>query len=170
MGEDVGVLGGAFGVSRAWSRSSAKTASSTPLISEAGYVGLCAGAALMGMRPIAELMFSDFMPLHGPARQPGGQDPVYVRRQSGRPDGRADPGGAGTGAAAQHSQSLEGLVRSRPRPQGGHALHPLRREGSPPLGRRRPEHGPLLRTQASVQQERGGARGTLPRPDRRGRG
>jgi len=79
----------------------------TPL-SEAGFVGLCAGAALMGMRPIAEIQFSDFIThcmdqlVNQAAKLRymfGGEGtvPMVVRT----------PGGAGTGAAAQHSQSLE---------------------------------------------------------------
>jgi len=77
-------------------------------ISEAGYVGLCTGAALVGMRPIAEIQFSDFIThcmdqLVNQAAKIrymfGGEGtvPMVVRT----------PGGAGTGAAAQHSQSLE---------------------------------------------------------------
>jgi len=79
----------------------------TPL-SEAGFVGLCAGAALMGMRPIAEIQFSDFIThcMDQLVNQAAklrymfggvGTVPMVVRT----------PGGAGTGAAAQHSQSLE---------------------------------------------------------------
>jgi pyruvate/2-oxoglutarate/acetoin dehydrogenase E1 component len=108
MGEDVGVYGGAFGVSRGMVEEfGAERVVDTPL-SEAGFVGLCIGAALTGMRPIAEIQFSDFIThcmdqlvnqaaklrymFGGKARVP-----LVLRT----------PGGAGTGAAAQHSQSLE---------------------------------------------------------------
>ena len=108
MGEDVGVYGGAFGVSRGMIEEfGADRVVDTPL-SEAGFVGLCAGAALMGMRPIAEIQFSDFIThcmdqlVNQAAKLRymfGGEGtvPMVVRT----------PGGAGTGAAAQHSQSLE---------------------------------------------------------------
>jgi pyruvate/2-oxoglutarate/acetoin dehydrogenase E1 component len=108
MGEDVGVYGGAFGVSRGMLEEfSEDRVVDTPL-SEAGFVGLCAGAALMGMRPIAEIQFSDFIThcmdqlVNQAAKLRymfGGEGtvPMVVRT----------PGGAGTGAAAQHSQSLE---------------------------------------------------------------
>ena len=108
MGEDVGVYGGAFGVSRGMLEEfGADRVVDTPL-SEAGFVGLCAGAALMGMRPIAEIQFSDFIThcmdqlVNQAAKLRymfGGEGtvPMVVRT----------PGGAGTGAAAQHSQSLE---------------------------------------------------------------
>ncbi len=61
MGEDVGVYGGAFGVSRGMLEEFGEERVVDTPISEAGYVGLCIGAALVGMRPIAELQFSDFI-------------------------------------------------------------------------------------------------------------
>src|SRR5918998_2278847 len=108
MGEDVGVYGGAFGVSRGMVEEFGEERVVDTPISEAGYVGLCTGAALMGMRPIAEIQFSDFIThcmdqLVNQAAKIrymfGGEGtvPLVVRT----------PGGAGTGAAAQHSQSLE---------------------------------------------------------------
>ncbi|WP_198024459.1 alpha-ketoacid dehydrogenase subunit beta [Rubrobacter radiotolerans] len=108
MGEDVGVYGGAFGVSRGMVEEfGQKRVVDTPL-SEAAFTGLGVGAALVGMRPVVEVQFSDFIThcmdqlvnqaaklrymFGGEARVP-----LVVRT----------PGGAGTGAAAQHSQSLE---------------------------------------------------------------
>jgi pyruvate/2-oxoglutarate/acetoin dehydrogenase E1 component len=108
MGEDVGVYGGAFGVSRGMVEEFGEERVVDTPISEAGYVGLCTGAAMVGMRPIAEIQFSDFIThcmdqLVNQAAKIrymfGGEAtvPMVVRT----------PGGAGTGAAAQHSQSLE---------------------------------------------------------------
>ncbi len=108
MGEDVGVYGGAFGASRGMVEEFGEERIVDTPISEAGFVGLCAGAALVGMRPIAEIQFSDFIThcmdqLVNQAAKIrymfGGEAevPMVVRT----------PGGAGTGAAAQHSQSLE---------------------------------------------------------------
>jgi len=108
MGEDVGVYGGAFGVSRGMVEEFGEERVVDTPISEAGYVGLCIGAALEGMRPVAEIQFSDFIThcmdqLVNQAAKIrymfGGEAevPLVVRT----------PGGAGTGAAAQHSQSLE---------------------------------------------------------------
>jgi len=108
MGEDVGVYGGAFGVSRGMLEEFGEDRVVDTPLSEAGFVGLCAGAALMGMRPIAEIQFSDFIThcmdqlVNQAAKLRymfGGEGtvPMVVRT----------PGGAGTGAAAQHSQSLE---------------------------------------------------------------
>ncbi|MDD5018107.1 MAG: alpha-ketoacid dehydrogenase subunit beta [Eubacteriales bacterium] len=108
MGEDVGVYGGAFGVSAGMlDEFGAERVIDTP-ISEAAIAGTAVGAALCGMRPIAEMMFSDFVTIamdqivNQAAKMRymfGGQVSVpMVLRLAG---------GSGTGAAAQHSQSLE---------------------------------------------------------------
>jgi acetoin:2,6-dichlorophenolindophenol oxidoreductase subunit beta len=79
----------------------------TPL-TEAGIVGVALGAAIAGMRPVAEIMYMDFLtlPMDQLVNQAakvrymfGGKAkvPLVVRTQ----------GGAGRGMAAQHSQSLE---------------------------------------------------------------
>ncbi|MFT4218366.1 MAG: alpha-ketoacid dehydrogenase subunit beta [Micropruina sp.] len=108
MGEDVGVYGGAFGVTNDLYQRFGTDRVRDTTISELGIVGMGVGAALTGMRPIVEIQFSDFLcqamdqvvnqaaKLHFMV---GGQAdvPLVIRA----------PGGSGTGAAAQHSQSLE---------------------------------------------------------------
>jgi pyruvate/2-oxoglutarate/acetoin dehydrogenase E1 component len=108
MGEDVGVYGGAFGVSRGMVEEfGGDRVVDTPL-SEAGFVGLCIGAALMGMRPIAEIQFSDFITHSMDQLVNQAAKLRYMFGGEGRvPLVVRTPGGAGTGAAAQHSQSLE---------------------------------------------------------------
>ena len=108
MGEDIGLYGGAFKVTRdLLPEFGSKRVRSTP-ISEAVIVGAATGAALTGTRPIAEIMYIDFTTLAmdqivnqmSKIRYMfGGKAtvPVVVRTQ----------GGAGRGNAAQHSQSLE---------------------------------------------------------------
>jgi pyruvate dehydrogenase E1 component beta subunit len=108
MGEDVGVYGGAFGVSDGlFQKYGPERVLDTP-ISEAGIAGAATGAALTGMRPIAEIQFMDFITLSMEQLvlqaaklrfMLGGKVsvPMVVRT----------PAGAGTGAAAQHSESLE---------------------------------------------------------------
>ena len=108
MGEDVGVYGGAFGVSRGMIEEFGENRVVDTPISEAGYVGLCTGAALMGMRPIAEIQFSDFMTHCMDQLVNQAAKIRYMFGGEGRvPMVVRTPGGAGTGAAAQHSQSLE---------------------------------------------------------------
>ena len=108
MGEDVGLYGGAFGVSVGMFQEFGEERVRDTPISEAAIVGAAAGAAVTGMRPIAEIMFSDFMTIsmdqlvNQAAKMRymfGGKAkvPMVVRTA----------GGSGTGAAAQHSQSLE---------------------------------------------------------------
>ena len=61
MGEDIGIYGGAFGVTRGlFEEFGEKRVRDTP-ISEAAIAGCAIGAALIGSRPVAEFQFSDFM-------------------------------------------------------------------------------------------------------------
>jgi pyruvate/2-oxoglutarate/acetoin dehydrogenase E1 component len=110
MGEDIGKHGGAFGVTRTlFDEFGAERVRNTP-ISENTIIGAATGAALVGMRPVAEIMFVDFsgLAMDQIATQAaklrfmtGGQCSVpWVLRM---PQG----GGAGKSTAAQHSQSLE---------------------------------------------------------------
>ncbi|MDW8064846.1 MAG: pyruvate dehydrogenase (acetyl-transferring) E1 component subunit alpha [Anaerolineae bacterium] len=108
MGEDVGVYGGAFGVTQGLiDRFGPERVRDTP-ISENTIVGAGLGAALTGMRPIVEMQFMDFVTL---AMEQTVLQAAKVRYMFG---GKARvplilrlPGGSGTGAAAQHSESLE---------------------------------------------------------------
>lgn len=61
FGEDVGAFGGCFGVSAGmFNEFGAERVRDTP-ISEGAIVGCAVGAAATGLRPIAELMFCDFL-------------------------------------------------------------------------------------------------------------
>ncbi len=108
MGEDVGLYGGAFGVSVGmFDEFGEERVKDTP-ISEAVIAGAAAGAAVTGMRPIAEIMFSDFTTI---SMDQLVNQAAKIRYMFG---GKAKvpmvlraPSGSGTGAAAQHSQSLE---------------------------------------------------------------
>ncbi len=108
IGEDIGVYGGAFGVSAGLiDEFGPERIIDTP-ISEAGITGACIGAALTGMRPVGEIQFMDFITL---AMEQLVLQAAKIRFMFG---GKAKvpfvlrtPAGSGTGAAAQHSQSLE---------------------------------------------------------------
>ncbi|KQP65722.1 MULTISPECIES: alpha-ketoacid dehydrogenase subunit beta [unclassified Nocardioides] len=108
LGEDIGVYGGAFGVSGdLFHRFGGERIRDTP-ISELGIVGAAVGAALAGMRPIVEIQFSDF------TNQAMDQIVNQAAKIHFMLGGAASvpmvlraPLGSGTGAAAQHSQSLE---------------------------------------------------------------
>ncbi|MDQ3751522.1 MAG: alpha-ketoacid dehydrogenase subunit beta [Actinomycetota bacterium] len=114
IGEDIGEAGGVFGVTKGlWAKYEDRVLD-TP-ISEEALVGAAAGAALLGGRPVAEIMFSDFstlamdMLVNQAAKtsyMTGGRlsCPVTVRMVTGT---------AGS-TAAQHSQSLEAWFTHTP--------------------------------------------------------
>lgn len=115
IGEDIGVYGGAFGVSAGMLEEFGPNRIWETPISELGFVGAAAGAAMVGMRPIAEIMFMDFVML---AMEPLVNQAAKARYMFG---GKASvpmvvrmPNGSGTGAAAQHSQSLETMLMHIP--------------------------------------------------------
>lgn len=108
IGEDIGVYGGAFGVSAGLLQEFGEERVIDTPISEAGIAGACIGAALTGMRPVGEIQFMDFVTL---SMEQLVLQAAKVRFMFG---GKASvpmvlrmPGGSGTGAAAQHSESLE---------------------------------------------------------------
>jgi pyruvate dehydrogenase E1 component beta subunit len=117
LGEDIGRHGGAFGVTRGLVDEFGPARVRDTPISENTIVGTATGAALVGMRPVAEIMFVDFssLAMDQIANQAaklrfmtGGQCHVpWVLRM---PQG----GGAGKSTAAQHSQSLEVWFASIP--------------------------------------------------------
>jgi 2-oxoisovalerate dehydrogenase E1 component len=114
-GEDVGQAGGIFGASRNLLKTyGVERVFDTP-ISESAILGSAVGAALMGMKPIVEIMWADFMlvaldQLINQAANiryvTAGRSavPLVVRTQQG----------ATPGSCAQHSQSLEALLAHIP--------------------------------------------------------
>ena len=108
MGEDIGVYGGAFQVTgNLVERFGEHRVIDTP-IAELGAAGVAVGAALCGSRPILEFQFSDFATL---AMEQIVNQAAKIRYMLGGavsvPLVMRFPAGSGTGAAAQHSQSLE---------------------------------------------------------------
>lgn len=115
MGEDIGVYGGIFGATEGLlAEFGPERIMDTP-IAETGFIGAAVGAAIQGMRPIAELMFVDFFGVC--------MDQIYnhmakIHYESG---GNVDVPvvvttaiGGGYGDAAQHSQTLQGLFGHLP--------------------------------------------------------
>lgn len=108
MGEDIGVYGGAFQVTGDLvHRFGPDRVMDTP-ISELAGAGVAVGAALLGRRPVYEFQFSDFSAL---AMEQIVNQAAKIRFMLGGktsvPLVMRFPSGSGTGAAAQHSQSLE---------------------------------------------------------------
>lgn len=108
LGEDIGVFGGCFDVTTGLQEIFGTDRVIDTPIAENGFTGLAVGAAMMGLRPVVEIMFADFSAyamdaiVNQAAKQrfmTGGQVeiPMVIRM----------PFGSGTQAAAQHSQSPE---------------------------------------------------------------
>jgi len=115
LGEDIGVYGGAFQVTGDLvERFGPDRVVDTP-ISELGGAGLAVGAALNGLRPVLEFQFSDFATL---AMEQIVNQAAKMRYMLGGavsvPVVMRFPCGSGTGAAAQHSQSLEAWLAHVP--------------------------------------------------------
>ena len=108
LGEDVGQFGGCFGVTQGlFQKFGEQRVKDTP-ITESAIIGAATGAAAAGLRPVCEIMFVDFI---GVALDQLFNQAAKMRYMFG---GKAKipmvlrtPQGAGIGAAAQHSQSLE---------------------------------------------------------------
>ncbi len=115
MGEDIGVYGGCFGVSRGMiEQFGAERVRETP-ISETAFMGAAVGAAMLGKRPIVELMFSDFIGVcMDQVMNQAAKIHYMFGGKSSVPMVLRTPQGGGTGAAAQHSQTLEALFAHIP--------------------------------------------------------
>jgi 2-oxoisovalerate dehydrogenase E1 component len=114
-GEDVGYAGGIFGASRNLQKTYGEHRVFDTPISESAILGSAIGSALMGMRPVVEIMWADFMlvALDQLINQAANvryitagrsEVPMVVRTQQG----------STPGACAQHSQSLEALLAHIP--------------------------------------------------------
>lgn len=116
LGEDVGKYGGIFGVSKGLLEEFGPERVRDTPISESAFIGLALGAAQMGLRPVPEIMFGDFLCEcfdYFVNQSPkvrymcGGQIeklPFVVRTTTG----------GWIRAAGQHSQSLEGFFTQIP--------------------------------------------------------
>lgn len=115
LGEDIGSYGGIFQVTKGLQDEFGTERIVDTPISEAGFVGASIGAALTGMRPVAEIMFIDFttacmdMIINQMAKMRymfggKGKVPMVLRVNIG----------AGRGTAAQHSQSFHSLFMHIP--------------------------------------------------------
>lgn len=115
MGEDVGIFGGIFGVTAGLINEFGEQRVLDTPISEAAIAGAAVGAAMLGMRPVAEIMFIDFITtamdqiVNQAAKwhyMSGGKlkVPLVIRTTTG----------TGRRAGAQHSQSLEVLLAHIP--------------------------------------------------------
>ena len=108
MGEDVGVYGGAFRVTEGFYEKYGEWRILDTPLSESGFTGAAIGAALVGMRPVVEMQFADFISLRlrstGKCCRKnhyrwGAATPIVVRA----------PYGGNIHGGAFHSQCIEGF-------------------------------------------------------------
>ena len=113
LGEDIGVMGGAFRATEGlWQRFGDGRVIDTP-ISEIAITGACIGMAISGLRPIAEFQFADFIScaydqLVNEAAK------LYFRFKCPVPIVMRAPAGGGVGAGPYHSQSPEAVFAHCP--------------------------------------------------------
>ncbi len=108
LGEDMGVYGGCFGVTRGFLDEFGEERVMDTPISEGGFTSVAVGAAMAGYRPVVEYMFSDFVTVAmDPICNQAAKQRFMLGGQVKMPLVVRTPAGSGTGAAAQHSQSLE---------------------------------------------------------------
>ncbi len=152
LGEDIGAAGGVFkttvglfeefGAERVWD---------TP-ISEQAIMGAAMGAAMTGMRPVAEIMFSDFLAccwdylaneIPKARYMTGGQVtvPLVVRTANG----------GGLGFGAQHSQSVENWAFTVPGLKIAAPVDPVGRGRADGVGDPQRRPGRVLRAQGPVR-------------------
>ncbi|TNC62897.1 alpha-ketoacid dehydrogenase subunit beta [Rubellimicrobium roseum] len=115
IGEEVGRYGGAYGVTKGLIEEFGSDRLMDTPISEAAIVGAAVGAAMAGLKPVAELMYVDFI---GMTMDQLGNQAAKIRYmfggQIGVPMVLRTQGGTGRSAGAQHSQSLEAYVLHTP--------------------------------------------------------
>ena len=110
MGEDVGLYGGAYGATRGLFDEFGQWRVIDTPISEATIGGAAVGAAMAGMRPVAEIMYVDFTPLAmDQIANQGAKNRYMFGGKTSVPMVVRTEGGAGRAIAAHHSQSLESL-------------------------------------------------------------
>jgi 2-oxoisovalerate dehydrogenase E1 component len=110
MGEDVGLYGGAYGATRGLMEEFGEWRVLDTPISEATIGGAAVGAAMAGMRPVAEIMYVDFTPLAmDQIANQGAKNRYMFGGKTAVPMVIRTEGGAGRAIAAHHSQSLESL-------------------------------------------------------------
>ena len=108
MGEDVAIYGGAYGATRGLLEEFGEERVRDTPISESTIAGAALGAAMAGYRPVAEIMYIDFMTLAmDQFVNQAGKNRYMFGGRTIVPMVLRTEGGAGRCIAAHHSQSLE---------------------------------------------------------------
>jgi pyruvate/2-oxoglutarate/acetoin dehydrogenase E1 component len=115
FGEDIGEYGGVWGLSTGLQKEFGKQRVFDTPLSESAIIGTAVGAAMAGMRPIAELQYVDFITeCMDPLMNQGAKLRFMSGGQIKVPLTIVAPCGAGTCEAAHHSKSLEAWLLHEP--------------------------------------------------------
>jgi pyruvate/2-oxoglutarate/acetoin dehydrogenase E1 component len=114
-GEDIATYGGVFRVTEGLlGEFGPERVLDTP-ISEATLTGMAVGASMMGLKPVLEIMYGDFLPLCLDALVNQASPARFIwAGQVSLPFVLRTQGGVGVGAGAQHSKSLDVMVAHIP--------------------------------------------------------
>ena len=114
-GEDIATYGGVFRVTQGLLQEFGPERVLDTPISEATLTGMAVGASMMGLKPVLEIMYGDFLPLCLDALANQASPTRFIwAGQVTAPFVLRTQGGAGVGAGAQHSKSLDAMVAHIP--------------------------------------------------------
>ncbi len=161
MGEDIGVFGGAFKVTDGFiDEFGPDRVMDTPL-AESAIIGCAVGAAVVGMRPVCEMQFSDFISC-GFDQLVNVAGKMHYRQGLAVPITVRLPSGGGFSGGPFHSQNPEAWFMHVAGDQGRRAVDGRGCEGAAARRDPRPESGLLHGAQAPLPPDQGrGARGHL---------
>ncbi len=155
MGEEIGRFEGSYKVTAGlWQKYGPQRVRETP-ISEEGFVGAGIGAAMLGLRPVIEIMTINFILV---AMDQVVNHAAKIRYMFGGTVGVPlvirTPGGAGAQLTAQHSQSLEAWFAGCPGLKVVAPANARRRQRDAEDGNPRRRPGAVLREPGAVQRQR----------------
>ena len=114
MGEDIGLYGGCFGVSKDLYLKHPGKVLETP-VSEEGFTALAVGASMLGLHPIVEIMYADFSTLASdPLINHAAKTYFMSAGQLNCPLVYRAPIGSGTGHGSQHTANIEAMFLNTP--------------------------------------------------------
>ena len=158
LGEDIAKAGGVFKATVGlYEQFGPLRVRDTP-ISEQAILGAAMGAAMTGLKPIAEIMFSDFIAvcfdLH---RQRISEEPLHDQRAGEMPAGGAHRQRRGLALRRAAFAERRELVHDDSRPEGGRAFDAARRHRAAGGCGARSRSGDLLRAQVALRDQGRGA-------------
>ena len=170
MGEDIGVFGGAFKVTDGFIEEFGPDRVMDTPLAESAIIGCAVGAAVVGMRPVCEMQFSDFISC-GFDQLVNVAGKMHYRQGLAVPITVRLPSGGGFSGGPFHSQNPEAWFMHAPGIKVVAPSTAARREGPASHRDPRPEPGLLHGAQAPVPENQGrGPRGHLRDADDRARG